>query len=344
MSLFLGDIDKNILEASEAPDRTCLPTHAPRAFGALDALGLTPWHIAPLAFLCLALVLYKLAESLAFWRHVRRGSHVARVAAAALGELRSEQPTHHRRTRHSWFTASEGQTSVPLLCVACVGHIRPSSADTLQRCAVCGVVAHDGCVRHVGETCRPLATPPGPQQHFWLVSGTSMEEQGPIERISGAASCCIYCSEPVSGELHLGFATEPTWQCACCACYAHVQCFVKAHPHLEGVAGAAKADGEQREGMMKPPETIERLDTCSLGHLGYVLAPVCFLFAISTSMCMHPMKLNFLLLYNAGVWCCRPAVSGPRRPKVRLRPSPRTGHRLPPADQAAQLMALPCTP
>ena len=258
----------------------------------------------PLAALLLLVLVYKLIERCVYWRHVQRGSRVGRVAASTLRQLRAALPDAHPRTRHAWCPAGEGDASAPLLCVACVGHIRPlTPTDALQKCAACGVVAHDGCLRHVGDTCCPLSTPGAHPQHFWLVAGTSLEEQLPGDRASAAATraaLCIYCSETVDGEL---YAAEPTWRCACCACCAHVECFCRAHPDLTTVAAAFAAETEGRRelqaaakagddptaaaaaagaapnGAAMPPHKQDRrvtagtrqvmaLDVCSLGPLG----------------------------------------------------------------------------
>jgi hypothetical protein len=184
--------------------------------------------------------IYKLIELSMFWRHVRRGSRIARVAASTLRQLRAAQPEYHPPTRHVWCSGEDVDTSSsPLLCVACCRHIAPlTPSQALNSCAACGVVAHDGCLRHVGDTCRPSCTPGGTQHHFWQVAGTERQEQrlsgvnSERDRILGSVGPCLYCDEEVAGGV---FAVEPAWRCACCPVLTHVRCFCATHPDLPTV-------------------------------------------------------------------------------------------------------------
>jgi len=211
------------------------------------ALGTNPAMLAVVPIFWMLIVyfviyfIYKLIELSMFWRHVRRGSRIARVAASTLRQLRAAQPEYHPPTRHVWCSGEDVDTSSsPLLCVACCGHIAPlTPSQALNSCAACGVVAHDGCLRHVGDSCRPSCTPVGmPQHHFWQVAGTERHEQrlsgvnSERDRILGSVGPCLYCDEEVAGGV---FAVEPAWRCSCCPALTHVRCFCAAHPELPTV-------------------------------------------------------------------------------------------------------------
>jgi hypothetical protein len=188
-----------------------------------------------------AMAAASLVARLMYWLNARHGSRVAKVAAAALRQLRRGAPELHPPSRHSWFGARDVDVASPLLCVACLGYIPPlAPGQTLQSCACCGVVAHDACVRHVGDTCRPLSLPAPRAPHFWLTAGTSREEAVLVAAEDGggaapAARRCLYCGEPGAGEV---YAAEPAWRCACCGVLAHVQCFCDAHPTLPASVAA----------------------------------------------------------------------------------------------------------
>jgi hypothetical protein len=187
-----------------------------------------------------AVLIYFLLHRLLFWRAVRLGSRTAQVAASALRALRAADPSRHPATRHIWTTGLEYDVSSPLLCVACSGHVDPvASAHSLRYCAACGVVAHDGCLRHVGHTCRPLSIPSEHPRHYWLVCGTSIEENPEIIAEQGAngltATRCLYCGDDASGDISV---SEPAWKCACCPAKVHVGCYSAAYPELSSVAAA----------------------------------------------------------------------------------------------------------
>ena len=174
---------------SEVPGEVCTVDEYPTEDGALGTntamLAVVPIFWMLIVYLVIYFI-YKLIELSMFWRHVRRGSRIARVAASTLRQLRAAQPEYHPPTRHVWCSGEDVDTSSsPLLCVACCRHIAPlTPSQALNSCAACGVVAHDGCLRHVGDTCRPSCTPAGTQHHFWQVAGTERQEQ----RLSGVNS------------------------------------------------------------------------------------------------------------------------------------------------------------
>jgi hypothetical protein len=241
-------------------ENVCLPDEISTedwAFGSISAAS--PLTAVAIGITVLFLF-YKLVQRLLFWRLVRRGSRIARVAASTLRALRAARPSFHAPTRHVWVSGEELDVAAsPLLCVACCGHIAPlTPAQALNCCAACGAVAHDGCLRHVGDTCRPAAAPPGPQQHFFMVAGTGRQERPPssqqqdrgaVPGSNGGVRPCLFCEEEVTGGV---WAAEPAWRCACCAAMTHVRCFCATHPQLPTVAakyetrlrGAMGAGGE----------------------------------------------------------------------------------------------------
>ena len=50
-------------------------------------------------------------------------------------------------------------------------------AQTVNACAVCGEVSHEGCARHVPHDCRPIAMDADEMTHLWRPAGVSMSMQ-----------------------------------------------------------------------------------------------------------------------------------------------------------------------
>lgn len=216
-----------------------------RGFELYPAFNAIFWQsINPRLLVVLVLVVgYILFRHLiSYWWHLRHGSRVARVAASTLRALRAARPAAYVPTRHFWCpTTAEAETS-PLLCVACLGRINlRTTTSNLQRCCACGVVAHDSCVPHVGETCRPLTA--RESAHFWTVIGTCQHEKSILDldrtgKMDGTGTFCIYCAEDVGGGVT---SAEPCWQCACCAVACHVHCFCDMHPEFSSVSAKFKS-------------------------------------------------------------------------------------------------------
>lgn len=162
-------------------------------------------------------------------RHILRGSNVAKVSAATLEALRTVEGLQYPPRRHKWGTAARKKsTRSPVLCVECTDNIKPYIiASTVRRCIRCGVAAHDGCLKHVKDTCKPVATNIQPQSHFWIVCGTTFDNNDDT-RQSEEHRSCIYCRNVVESEV---LPSEPTWFCVHCHVYAHVSCFVQHHKH-----------------------------------------------------------------------------------------------------------------
>lgn len=139
----------------ENPPDTCQAAHAEQQWPTKILIPLS----FPLAAILLAFLVYRLIYRLRYWRHVRKGSKAARIAAIVLKEFRTSCPEVNHPTRHTWSLSQDIDTTTPLLCVSCAENITAMTpADTLQSCAVCGAISHEACLRHVGDTCRPLST------------------------------------------------------------------------------------------------------------------------------------------------------------------------------------------
>lgn len=151
----------------------------------------SPLGLATLAVLCL-LIVNSVISRIFGWLAAREGSASRKsvgIATAALKQLRESNPELHPPTKHAWYGAQDLDIAAPLLCSVCVGAIPPLAPGAqLQSCSYCGIVAHDGCVRNVGDTCRPLSTPGPHPHHFWLAAGTTKED----------AQVCYVCEQTVS--------------------------------------------------------------------------------------------------------------------------------------------------
>lgn len=211
--------------------------------------------------------------------HLRRASGLSKVASATLNALRQAEIHEYPPQRHKWSVTARKEKQTPILCVECTDTIKPLIiASTVRRCTRCGVSVHDGCLKHVRDSCRPLATDVHPQPHFWLVCGTtfghpeSPGEGGPGDaradepsKVDGNPSLstggpgrehsCIYCKQVVeriqranaksTRSSSSSLPSEPTWFCGHCGCYAHVGCFVQYHessPHLSIVSKAYRRE------------------------------------------------------------------------------------------------------
>lgn len=191
----------------------------------------------------ISILIYYLIGLLNRARHVLWGSKVAKVAAKTLEALRLAEAKQYPPRRHKWGTASrQNSTKVPVLCVECTDNIKPYiNASIVRRCTRCGVAAHDGCLKHVKDTCKPIATNVVPQPHFWIVCGTTYNANEEIRTLEGESrhsKSCIYCRSVISGEV---LPVEPSWFCIHCKAYAHVSCFVHHHEdesHLKSVSKA----------------------------------------------------------------------------------------------------------
>jgi hypothetical protein len=202
----------------------------------------------PAIFALALLLAYRLVRYWIFRWHLRHGSTVARVAASTLRALRNARSGAFPPAKHLWYTAfKENEPAQPFLCTACAGHITcaPSLNQYIQCCAACGAVAHEACLRHVGDTCRPFSSKEA--SHFWTVAGTckrfdDMTNGDRIDRASstfrrtgarGVTAPCLYCGEEAAGAAE--YSDRPTWECACCGSLAHVSCFCDWHPGLTSV-------------------------------------------------------------------------------------------------------------
>lgn len=211
--------------------------------------------------------------------HLRRASGSSKVASATLNALRQAEIHEYPPQRHKWSVTARKEKQTPILCVECTDTIQPYIiASTVRRCTRCGVSVHDGCLKHVKDSCRPLATDVHPQPHFWLVCGTTFGrpgapgEGGPAEaraeELSKPDGCpsisvggpvqahsCTYCKQAVeriqpanamsTRPSTSSLPAEPTWFCGHCGCYAHVGCFVRYHessPHLSIVIKAYRRE------------------------------------------------------------------------------------------------------
>lgn len=208
------------------------------AFFSEPGLLTTPWVLA----IILLGFLYYILGVLNRARHVLQGSQVAKVAAATLDALRSTEEREYPPMRHKWGIAPRKHgMKTPVLCVECRDTIRPYIvASTVTRCIRCGVAAHDGCLKHVKETCRPVATDADYQPHYWLVYGTTFnnEEENKQPVATEHSKRCVYCRKDIEGGM---LPVVPTWVCGYCQSYAHVSCFVKRHddiPHFKIVSKA----------------------------------------------------------------------------------------------------------
>jgi len=172
-------------------------------------------------------------------RHIFRGSKVAKVSALTLEALRSVEGVQYPPRRHKWGTTTRKKSiRAPVLCVECTDNIKPYIvASTVRRCIRCGVAAHDGCLKHVKDTCKPVATNYQPQSHFWIVCGTTFNNEDALAQ-SEVQRLCIYCRNNVGSEM---LPHEPTWVCAHCHAYAHVSCFVEHHEHHSHLKPVSKA-------------------------------------------------------------------------------------------------------
>lgn len=186
------------------------------------------------AILVAALLLALAAQRLHAMYAQAAGQAVVTVATKTLQELRREDPGAHPGEPHYWFAAPAAEVTAPLLCAACHRGIKsPAPGASMQCCACCGTVAHDGrCAGKLGRTCRPLCLPgregsdgvdgaaalAGVLPHFWQAVGTVRDDEPPLPSAPAAAgagdpgaSPCLYCREPVDPDM---FAAEPLWRCA----------------------------------------------------------------------------------------------------------------------------------
>jgi hypothetical protein len=206
--------------------------------------------------------------------HLRRAGGSSKVASATLDSLRQAEIHEYPPQRHKWSVTARKEKQTPILCVECTDTIKPYIiASAVRRCTRCGVSVHDECLKHVKDSCRPLATEVYPQPHFWLVCGTTFgREEGPGDArtdepskldISPSASAsgsaqehsCIFCKQAVeriqrsnarsTRPSTSSLPAEPTWFCGHCGCYTHVGCFMQYHesaPHLSIVSKAYRRE------------------------------------------------------------------------------------------------------
>lgn len=238
-------------------------------------------------------VLYVLYQKIRFLQTMRHGSKTARIASAALKALREDDPHAYPPTRHQWTTGLDEEPTAPLLCGACLNIVDPFGVgQSLRHCAVCGIVVHESCARHIEKTCRPLSVNSDHPEHFWMVSGTSFvitADWGDIAQMQRASANCVYCGRAAGGFASTS-GVEAVWQCGCCMSTTHVSCFCAAHAEYERVRAclpdSLKSERNEDRGSFSKTrakkfhrvpsslsigsissDKLERIDYCSMGPL-----------------------------------------------------------------------------
>uniref|UniRef100_A0A1D2A372 Diacylglycerol kinase n=1 Tax=Auxenochlorella protothecoides TaxID=3075 RepID=A0A1D2A372_AUXPR len=197
----------------------------------------------PIALACLGAVLLSMVLK-ACWelRHAmssERGSSAAQQAGDALSALKAAAPSEYPPASHAWtqLEVDKGAAQV-LYCTGCHKPIgSPTFYHSASACAACGAVAHDSCLRGLGDSCRPLCL--AKATHWWQVPGAVLQTAD-----KGTPSASLPCHLCQQGCGLAPVTPEPTWQCGFCAAAVHVQCWCNVHgAAAPGVAGALRSRG-----------------------------------------------------------------------------------------------------
>jgi diacylglycerol kinase (ATP) len=150
---------------------------------------------------------------------------------------------HHLRRRSAQFRGAgaahawQEESSYRLIsrCCVCLGTclqapvVSVTSIRGVERCQVCGVSAHQECVRRASHDCKRVMVPAGQQlQHHWI-DGDSIMEDLPVED----GDLCMFCEEQCSGNF-LGAGTVSL--CIWCQRKVHNDCL--AAPSRQGESDA----------------------------------------------------------------------------------------------------------
>ncbi|GAA0166898.1 kinase [Lithospermum erythrorhizon] len=171
------------------------------------------------------------------------------VKAAARAKKKAWKKLKVPRSYHTW-TEEPALSGTPSTCCVCLSsllspqssHSKITSRSPLNRCAVCGVVAHFRCSPYAAKDCKCIAQAGfGHVQHHWSERWMNQDEN------SEMSAFCFYCDEPCGIPL---IDASPTWHCLWCQRLIHVNCQAKMSAELD--------------------------DICDLGPLGRViLSPLC---------------------------------------------------------------------
>ncbi|KAL0033148.1 hypothetical protein WJX79_005638 [Trebouxia sp. C0005] len=118
------------------------------------------------------------------WYKARHGSLMVATASAGAAAVRKADPAHYPAAPHAYFRLGEHELTAPLLCAVCFERVEPN--NLFQRgscCEVCGILAHEGCARHVPDDCRPIALAAEKVLHTWKAAGTLMIESQEHEAV-----------------------------------------------------------------------------------------------------------------------------------------------------------------
>lgn len=156
------------------------------------------------------------------------------VKAAARAKKKAWNKLKVPLSYHTW-TEEAAQSGSPSTCCVCLSpivipqssHTKATSRSFVNRCAVCGVVAHFSCSPFAAKDCKCIAQAGFSHvQHHWSERWMNQDEN------SEMSGFCCYCDEPCG----LPFIdASPTWHCLWCQRLIHVNCQAKMSAELDDI-------------------------------------------------------------------------------------------------------------
>ena len=229
--------------AARVVDRACgsvLPSACrPLAYAIAGCDG--PWGAlvlcATLAVLAMVMsrVLSRTCRELRRILFSEKGSSAAARANRTLQALREADPAAYPPFPHHWqrLVIHHGWSQV-LYCCGCQADIGSRTfSHAASFCSLCGAVAHTACLRHVGDTCRPLSLEG--HTHWWQAPTSVVRLEDEEGAVSGSQACHL-CGE---GCATVPVTPEPSWQCGLCSAAVHVSCWCAAHARTRPTVQAA---------------------------------------------------------------------------------------------------------
>ncbi|XP_076918561.1 diacylglycerol kinase 1-like [Bidens hawaiensis] len=159
---------------------------------------------------------------------------------------------------HTWYLDS-GPRAKNLNCCVCLKSVSSSqTVGHINRCRICGAVAHLSCSRKAHRDCKCVSMIGASHVlHLWAIRWTEVVDQ-PDE-----ISFCSHCEEPCSASFLGG---SPIWCCLWCQRLVHVDC----HSSLYSDTGDVCDLGPFRRLIVSPLHVKELRRTSSGGILSSI--------------------------------------------------------------------------
>ncbi|KAH9304467.1 hypothetical protein KI387_008871, partial [Taxus chinensis] len=211
----------------------------PRRMENLSDILILPWFAV--IFLGIITLLYAILQ----WQ--RKDSLHWMKAARAKRKSKSKSMAH--AAPHTWAQeyGFSGKRSTCSICLESLQPQQPLGPITdsncfVQRCVVCGIVAHLECSKDASKDCKCVAMAGSKQLlHHWIERWTEIED------IPDRIACCSYCEAPCDGSF---LGASPIWRCVWCQRLLHIEC----HANL----------------------SVESDEICNLGPLKrLIISPLC---------------------------------------------------------------------